>query len=393
MEGNLDAHASLAGLCKTVFERTVACAGVTDAAAFVKSGKHFVLTAFPFDRQIARHCQMSYKLSPKPTSREALGIGLCQECSLSQFDSGRGRPQPGALKEGKMIKDESDCHNPPSDLGGYLNTGEVCYFMEGSFFIGRGSNQVTGVKEADIRVVHFQLAPELMEDDDEDDPNWHPNDDFECDKSKDTSDDAGEEAGGVACKSETSDGVRVKQETDERFSIEKRPSPKRSGTKKGPSRRGRPRLSQMTQEELEKWRSSKVSTSHRVTMMRGKLDPNHEHDRFNRSENPKGESATYATACTSKRGSSSTRSSAICSEPSGAPSATSRESSPPRSPATSATSILPTCTPSARRATNPSPSELPRRAKSSRLTTRCETVSGSWIHHGIALSVGAVKVD
>ena len=116
MEGNLDAHASLAGLCQTVFEGTVACAGVTDASAFVKSRKHFVRTAFPFVRQIARQCQMSYKLSSEPTPREALGIGLCQECSLSKFDSG------------KVIKDESGCQNLPTNLGGYLNTGKGSSF-------------------------------------------------------------------------------------------------------------------------------------------------------------------------------------------------------------------------------------------------------------------------
>ena len=132
MEGNLDADASLAALCKTVFERTVACAGVTDASAFVTSGKHFVLTAFPFDRQIARQCQMSYKLPPKPTSREALGIGLCQVCSLSKFDG--GRTQTGALDEGKqVIKDESGCHNLPTDLGGYLNNTGKGLSCKGSF--------------------------------------------------------------------------------------------------------------------------------------------------------------------------------------------------------------------------------------------------------------------
>ena len=100
----------------------------------------------------------------------------------------------------------------------------------------------------------FHLIPELAEDD-EDDPNWRPDDDFECDKSKQTLGAAREEA-------EMSDGVRVKQETNEgEVVIEQRPSTtKRSEITKKSGRRGRPRLSRMTPEELEKWRNSKVST-------------------------------------------------------------------------------------------------------------------------------------
>ena len=109
----------------------------------------------------------------------------------------------------------------------------------------------------------FHLVPELAEDD-EDDPNWRPDDDdFECDKSKQTLGlgAAREDAEGVACRAEMSDGVRVKQETNEgEVVIEQRPSTKRSEITKKSGRRGRPRLSRMTPEELEKWRSSKVST-------------------------------------------------------------------------------------------------------------------------------------
>ena len=106
----------------------------------------------------------------------------------------------------------------------------------------------------------FHLVPVLAEDD-EDDPNWRPDDDFECDKSKQTLGAAREEAEGVACRAEMSDGVRVKQETNEgEVVIEQRPSTKRSEITKKSGRRGRPRLSRMTPVELEKWRSSKVST-------------------------------------------------------------------------------------------------------------------------------------
>ena len=210
MSGNLDAHPSLAGLCHTVFERTVACVGIIDAADFVRSSKHFVLTAFPFARQIARQCHMSYKLSPKPTSQEARGIGLCRECSLSQFQTGRID-----FDEGKLIKDKSGCSD-----GSSLNAD----FAE----------------------------------DKEDDPNWPPDGDCEYFEA--------EEDLGSECKPEgtDADGVMrgVKEEPGEG---NQRPNSNHSARGRdlkrpgggGRNRRGRPRLSLMSPEELGRWRSLK----------------------------------------------------------------------------------------------------------------------------------------
>jgi hypothetical protein len=275
MEGTLDSHESLGEMCRTVFERTVACAGVVDETAFVRKTRHFLITAFPFDRQIARACQMSYKLTPRPTSPELKGIGLCTECSLSKFD------QPGAdggfdinkVKEeagGSTAETAGGASFEQPDVEGFLETGKQrC----SSFFAG-------------ICAVTNCYISELIEDDEED-PSWDPDDDFEYfdDNEPELHDDGDEGAEllttgclanvfnillfpdskyykqEVDVKQELSDGEEDGGNSDNKRDVRPRRSLSERALKRmrgRGNRRGRPRLSQMTPEEVEKWRSQKV---------------------------------------------------------------------------------------------------------------------------------------
>ncbi len=88
MEGTVDdGDDGLADLCGSVFDMSLACAGVLDPSVFVPSdgSRHFAVTQFPFERQVSKQCRAYYKLPDRPTAPELKGIGLCKECSMAGF--------------------------------------------------------------------------------------------------------------------------------------------------------------------------------------------------------------------------------------------------------------------------------------------------------------------